>query len=152
MTTTAEPARLLRLIALDPDDLSVMSAHLQDTLIPIDSLAYLPKEKRFALVGRRFDWVEAAAGGCQRWQTGLHFESVRAVARAGFEQTETDRVLNLLAIGFEAGEAPGGTIIMTFSGGAAIRLEVECVEAQMRDLGERWRCDTQPSHPVDAGA
>ena len=147
--TTTEPANLLRLFALDEEDLAILSANLQDARIEVADLAYLPKEKRFALAGKRFDWVKAAAGGCERCATGLHFERVLGVARSGFEQSEAQRVLNLLSIHFEPTDAPAGRIVLTFSGQAAVRLEVECIEAQMRDLGPRWPCDKQPAHPVE---
>ena len=150
MTTTDETATPLRLVALDEDDLAILSAHLQDAQIPVAELAYLPSQKRFVLAGKRFDWVKAAAGGCERCAVGLHFERVLGVARVGFTQAETERVLNLLAVHFRPIDAPAGHITLTFSGGSAIRLEVECLEAQMRDLGPRWPCDKQPAHPLEA--
>ena len=134
-------------MAMDDDDLSILSANLQDMQIPVREMIYLSDQRRFALVGKRFDWVKAFAGGCERCATGLHFECVLGVARTGFAQTEIDRVLNLLAINFEPTDAPAGTITLTFSDDAAIRLDVECLEAQMRDLGERWPCECQPVHP-----
>ena len=139
----------LRLFALDEDDLAILSANLQDALIPVPEIAFLPGEKRFAMAGKRFDWVKAAAGGCERCATGLHFERVLSVSRAGFGQDESERVLNLLAVAFTPTEAPAGHVTLTFSGGAAIRLEVECLEAQMADLGERYPCNKQPAHPVE---
>ncbi len=147
--TTAEPANLLRLFALDKEDLAIVSANLQDARIGIADLAYLPTEKRFALACKRFDWVKAAAGGCERCATGLHFERVLGVSRSGFDQGDTERVLNLLSIHFEPTDAPAGHITLTFSGHAAVRLHVECIEAQLRDLGTRWPCDQQPTHPVE---
>ncbi len=139
----------LRLLAMDDDDLAILSANLQDTQVAVRDVAYLPEQKRFALAGKRFDWVKAASGGCERCATGLHFDFVLGVSRSGFEQTESDRVLNLLALNFEFTEAPAGTVVLTFSGGAAIRLRVDCLDAQMRDLGERWPCECQPNHPLD---
>ena len=143
----APGTRLLRLVAMDEDDLSILSANLQDMQIPVRDMIYMTDQKRFALVGKRFDWVKAFAGGCERCATGLHFDCVFGVSRIGFAQTEIERVLNLLAINFEPTDAPGGMITLTFSDDAAIRLKVECLEAQMRDLGERWPCDCQPVHP-----
>lgn len=137
----------LALAALDADDLSVLSANLQDARIAVADLAYLPAEKRFALVGRRFDWIKAAAGGCERAAMGLHFERVLGVARSGLAQDDGERVLNLLAIDFAVAEEPAGKVTLTFSGGAAIRLDVECIEAQMRDLGPRFPCEKTPAHP-----
>ena len=146
MDETADP---LRLVALDDEDLAVISANLQDALISIGDIAYLPDDKRFALAGKRFDWVKAAHGGCRRCAVGLHFERVLGVARSGFQQSETGRELNLLAIEFEPTEAPAGHVTLTFSGGAAIRLSVECLEGQMRDLGPCWPCETRPAHPLE---
>ena len=61
-------------------------------------------------------------------------------------------MLSLLAIQFEAGEAPSGTVTLTFSGGVIIQLEVECVEAELRDLGPSWVTRNKPDHPGDAAA
>lgn len=135
----------LRLAALDAEDLGVISAHLQDASVRVGDMAYLPKSLRFALVASRFDWPLALRGTRERCRTGLHFERVSRVARSGFDQ-DADRVLNLLAIMFTEGEAPSGTITLTFSGGAAIRLEVECVEAALSDIGPRWPVEDKPGH------
>ncbi len=148
--TTAENASLLRLFALDEEDLAILSANMQDAKILVADMAYMPGQKRFALAGKRFDWAKAAAGGCERCATGLHFERVLGVTRIGFAQGERDRELNLLALGFEVADAPAGHVTLVFSGGAAVRLEVECIEAQMRDLGPRWPCDKQPAHMAEA--
>ena len=151
MTSTETAPELLRLVALDADDLAILSANMQDALIPVPEIAYLPGEKRFALAGRRFDWVKAALGRCERAAIGLHFDRVLGVARLGFRQDETERVLNLLAVEFTPTDAPAGHVTLTFSGGAAIRLTVECLEARLADLGERWPCGKQPAHPVEDG-
>lgn len=148
MTQTAPEDARLALLAMDADDLAVMSANLQDTRVAVADLAYLPAEKRFALVGRRFDWIKAAAGGCERAAMGLHFERVLAVSRTGLVQDDRERTLNLLAIEFEAQGEPAGRVTLVFSGGAAVRLDVECIEAQMVDLGPRFPCGAKPAHPV----
>ena len=150
--TTAEHTSPLRLVALDDEDLAVLSANMQDATILVSEMSYMPAQKRFALAGKRFDWAKAATGGCERCATGLHFERVLGVSRIGFVPDERERELNLLAIGFKAVDAPTGHVTLVFSGGAAVRLEVECIEAQMRDLGPRWSCDTQPAHVVEADA
>lgn len=142
----------LRLVVMDTEDLAILSANLQDTQISVGEIAFLPEQKRFVLAGKRFDWANAAAGRCERCATGLHFERVLRVARHGFTQDDASRVLNLLAIEFEPTDAPAGRVRLAFSGGATIRLEVECLEAQMRDLGTRWPCDCKPDHPIDATA
>lgn len=136
----------LRLIALDDEDLGVISAHLQDAVLKVRDMAYLPKSKRFALVAARFDWLGIAKGKKERCHAGLHFERVLKAEIAGFDQAQGDTCLNLLSINFVAADEPAGHVILTFSGGAAVKLTVECLEAQMHDLGSRWRAKAQPGH------
>lgn len=136
----------LHLLALDNEDLEIISAHLQDAIVRIGDMAYVPAQRRFALVASRFDWAAATDGAMRRRAAGLHFDSVLKVQRMGFEQAEQDAVLNLLSIAFEAGDAPGGNITLLFSAGAAIRLDVECIDAQMNDIGAGWRARRRPQH------
>jgi len=140
----------LKLIALDADDLSVVSAHLQDAVLKAADLHYLPAEKRFALALRRFDWEGAQHGKRRRRLTALHFDRVLAVRSAKLDKNDPDKVLNLLAITFDQGEDPAGDVTLNFSEGAAIRLSVECVEAQMKDLGPVWEAMATPGHPNGA--
>lgn len=140
----AEP---LKLLALDAEDLSVISAHLQDAVLKAGDIAYLPREKRFALALRRFDWEGAQSGERRRRLAALHFDRVLSVGSTKFDRGATDKVLNLLAITFTQGEEPAGQVTLHFSEGAAIRLSVECVEAQMKDLGPMWEAAATPGHP-----
>ena len=133
----------LRLLAFDDDDLAVISTHLQDSEILATEMAYLPRERRFALIADRFDWCAAQQGETRRCRTGLHFESVTAVRRSRFEQ-ETAVPAILLSITFAAGESPAGQVLLHFEGGSAICLEVECLEAAMADLGPVHPCEATP--------
>jgi hypothetical protein len=141
---------LLRLVALDSEDLAVLSANLQDALIKTSDMAYFPSMKRFALVASRFDWLRAASqGAMERCRAGMHFERVLKVSRMGFDQRNAELVLNLLSVTFSESDPPAGHVTLTFSGGAAVRLDVECLEAQMRDIGPRWKAKGQPGHQLD---
>jgi hypothetical protein len=84
----------------------------------------------------------------ERCRAGLHFDRVERATFTGFRQSDTDMMLNLLSISFEPGDAPAGMIVFTFSGGAAIRLSVECLDGQMRDLGPRWTTPRRPGHAI----
>lgn len=141
----AEP---LKLIALDADDLSVISAHLQDAVLKRGDIVWLPGEKRFALALRRFDWEGAAQGQKRRRLSALHFE--RVTAARSTKVAAGDAVLSLLAVTFTQSDDPAGQVTLHFSDGAAIRLDVECIEAQMKDLGPIWEAVATPAHP-DAG-
>jgi hypothetical protein len=139
----------LRLVAFDCEDLEVLSANLQDALIRVDDMAFLPGPKRFALLGTRFDWAKAETGSWERCRTGLHFERVLKVSCSGFAQRDKALILNLLSICFRETRAPAGEVELIFSGGCALRLQVECLEARLRDLDVRWATKVLPGHPCE---
>lgn len=136
---------LLRLLALDGQDLDVISAHLQDALVRRGDLHYLPAERRFVLALQRFDWEREENAKPQRRLTALHFEQVRAVRHRNLG-VSADALHTLLAVYFIDEEKPSGTVVLEFSDGAAIQLDVECVEAQMKDLGPVWEVEERPTH------
>lgn len=146
----------LKLLALDEEDLAVVSSHLQDAVVRVGDMAYVPSQKRFAAIVNRFDWENAAAGkdskSFQRRRTAVRFDRVLRAMHKDLKPEKPDRVLSLLAVQFEEGEAPGGKITLLFSGGATIQLEVECVEAELRDLGPSWPTRHKPEHPGDDAA
>lgn len=143
---------LLKLIALDADDLAVVSAHVQDAVTKVGDLSYLAGEKRFVVPLHRFAW-EIEAGRFrkphnERRNSVLHFDGVSGAKLTGIDRSNAKDVLALLAIKFEPGEAPGGAIDLLFAGGGTIRLSVEYVEARLTDLGGAWEASSRPKHQV----
>lgn len=134
----AAAALSLRLLAFDPDDLAVLSAHLQDAEVQGSDIAWLAREGRFAMVARRFDWLLAEQGRYERRECGVHFDHVRKVARLGFGADAAPGGLRLLSVQFAPAQAPSGHVLLLFSDARAIRLEVECLEASLRDMEGRW--------------
>jgi hypothetical protein len=141
----------LKLVALDEEDLKVVSAYAQDALMLIGDIDYSPKRKWFLVPMNRFVW-ERRRGlfdrASERRRTVLHFEHVLSVRSTGIARDRLKDVLSLLAIRFEPGEAPGGTIELIFAGDAAIRLGVEFIEARLADLGPAWETLSRPVHQV----
>ncbi len=137
---------LLRLVALDQEDLAVISTHLQDAIVRVGDLALLPHERRFAVVARRFDWECSNDEPPRRRLTGLHFERVLHCRTRGIDRSNPDAALNLLAITFAETDSPSGTVTLLFSEGGAIQLDVECIETQMKDLGPVWEAEGRPTH------
>lgn len=148
--SSEDAADPLKLIALDGDDLAIISAHLQDAVLKIGDIVFRPAERRFALALRRFDWEGAASGARRRRLTALHFERVSSARSSGIDASAPDVVLNLLAITFVERDAPAGDLTLHFSDGAAIRLDVECIEGQMKDLGPVWEAVATPGHSDEA--
>src|ERR1700739_4607401 len=142
----------LKLVALDKDDIEVVSAHVQDALVKVADIFWQPHEHRFVMALKRFDWMKAVdalqnkAPDHRRCRTALRFERVISCKCRGLDQTGKDALLNLLAVEFVERDAPGGTVMMTFSGGGAIRREVEFLEAELVDLGEVFAAMACPDH------
>jgi hypothetical protein len=139
---------LLKLIALDGDDIEVVSAHLQDAVVKAADVHWRPSERRVVVGLNRFDWESAngSAPKFRRRRAALRFERVSACKCRNCAATEKDQVLNLLAIRFEPTDLPAGVVTLMFSGGAALRLEVECLEAELADLGPVWVTECCPAH------
>jgi len=146
-----EPDRL-KLLALDDEDLAVISAHVQDAVLKVRDLLYLPAEKRFAIAMNRFIWEEADGRRktYERRRAALSFDRVQAVKLNRIRRDRPDAVLELLAVSFEATDAPAGAITLYFAGGGALRIEVECIEARLADLGAAWATTAMPSHDLAA--
>lgn len=147
----------LKLVALDKDDIEIVSAHVQDALVKVADILWQPREHRFVVALNRFDWMNAAdARGARnpddavadyrRCRTALRFERVNACKCRDLDPLDRNAVLNLLAVEFAERDPPAGTVTLTFSGGAAIRLEVECLEAELVDLGEVFSAVLCPDH------
>lgn len=139
----------LKLRAEDPDDLAVISACLQDALVPVRDLAYDPDDRTFVLVANRFRWEDglrqaAEEGGFRRILCGVTFREVAGVSYTGFRRSNDGRILSLLAIRYE-----DGAVRLEFSGGASIRLEIARILCHARDLGEPWPTPWQPRHDLD---
>jgi Protein of unknown function (DUF2948) len=149
---TEKLPELRKLIALDADDLVVLAAHLQDAIIRTGDLVFRPQEKRFALMARRFDWEAREQGDARRRLTALHFDRVLAVKSAGIDRAAAEAPLNLLTVQFMPTQEPAGEVALIFSDNAAIRLTVECLEAQMRDMGPIWAAGAVPDHDNQTGA
>ena len=145
----------LKLIALDTEDLDVVSAHLQDAVINVGEMAYLKRERRFAAIANRFDWSEAlspsrsARGPFTRRRSGLRIEQVLGAQLTGIDLADKRQALSVLAVRFEPTTAPEGYLTIACAGNAAIRLHVECLEAELKDLGAAWATKSKPEHPDD---
>jgi len=134
--TGADPY-LLKLYALDREGLAVVSAHAQDMCVKRDEMAYQPKQRRFALGGMRYDWAGAKHDREERVGSVLRFDRVLHVSHVGLKEHEPHEVLNLLGVTFEKTEPPSGMVFLAFADGAVVRLEVECLEVELCDVGPR---------------
>lgn len=149
MERAAEP---LKFTVLDEEDLEVVATHLQDAVVKVADVIWQPQAKRLVIGLNRFDWEQAIADKPQhcRRRSALRFERVQTFKCRGVDPAGKDGVLNLLTVEFTETEAPSGVVTLIFSGEAALRLDVECLEAELVDLGPVWTCTGRPVHAVEA--
>ena len=143
----------LKFVVLDEEDLEVVSTHLQDAVVKVCDVLWRPQEKRVVVALNRFDWEGAQSDNQEyrRRRSALRFERVLSCKCRDVSPAGKDAVLNLLAVEFAETEAPSGVVTLTFSGGAAMRLDVECLEAELADLGPSWTTTACPVHAVEDG-
>ena len=138
----------VKFVALDRDDLEVVSTHLQDALVKVADVIWRPQEKRVVVALSRFDWLaaEGTKPELRRCRSALRFERVNCCKCRHVNPAGKDAVLNLLAVEFSETDPPAGVVTLIFSGGAMLRLEVECLEAELADLGPAWASECCPAH------
>jgi hypothetical protein len=152
----------LRLRAIDQLDLSVIAAHLQDAVAKVGDMGFDPKRRRFAILFNRFMWEDVQDdlgmgpkpdhnAPYRRVRCAVHFEGVLRVQSSGMRLSEKEAVAELLTLKFEQRDEPGGIMSLTFAGGAALRLEVECLDAWLSDISAPWSTQRRPEHDTDDG-
>jgi hypothetical protein len=126
----------LNLGALDAEDLAVIASLTQDAVFPGSEMKWDRANRRFALLINRFRWEDPAtqSRAPERVQSVLVFDTVLGVQTSGVMQRDAETVLSLLDIGFDGSEAPAGFITLTLAGDGAVRLQVEAVEVNLRDV------------------
>jgi hypothetical protein len=135
----------LKLIALDTEDLDVISATTQDAIVRVGDMGYAKADKRFALLMNRYAWEEGGRRGVRK-RAAMHFDRVTDVKVAGIDTNAREGVLELLTVRFTGTQAPAGIIDLAFAGGGTVRLKVEVLEARLQDLGAAWAARLKPEH------
>jgi hypothetical protein len=140
----------LKLAAADAEDLQILSARLQDAVVKLKNFVWLPKKRRFAAVVNRLAWEE---GGKTRVRAGLHFDGVLKVQSNQVKLGAGEAVVSVLTVGFtpNGGEDPGGIIEIVLAGGGALRLTVECIDAELADMSGPWAARGTPDHEAADG-
>jgi hypothetical protein len=126
-----------KLIALDADDLAVISAHVQDAKVQTGDIVWRQSEKRLVVGMNRLDWEQTLDGATEprRLIAALRFDRVLSCKSRNINLDAPETALELLGIEFHPTDAPGGSAVLMFSHGGALRLDVECLECELADLG-----------------
>lgn len=136
-------ARPLQLLAQDEEDLAVISAALQDAVAKVGDISFEAKARRLTIAFNRFRWE---AGERQRVRSALQVGGVLSLQARNIRRERREGVIELLAIAFEPGEAPGGVLTLSFAGGGDLRAEIECIDAVLADVSQPWPTPRAPTH------
>ena len=139
----------LKLIAKTNEDLRVISAHLQDSIVNTSEIANLKKNRIFLMQLNRFMWEDVEKGVFRknkRIRTILRFENILKVTSKNVNQKKNDRFLDFLAI--ETSKMPDKNYEMNliFSGDIVIKLVAEAIEVTLDDQGSPWESKHKPKH------
>ena len=150
---TAKPVGLLRLLAHDAEDLQVISAALQDAIAHVGDIRYEPAARTLTVLFNRFRW-EAESDESpdenkpgERVYAALQFGDVARVRQRGVASDDRGALVSCLAVDFDPGEPPGGAVMLHFSHGGDLRVEVDCIDAVLADVSDPWAAVRAPDHP-----
>ena len=144
-------AKNLKLIARTDEDLKVISAHLQDSIVSVQDIANLKKNKIFLMQLNRFMWEDVEKGVFRknkRIRTILKFDNVIEVNSKNIGKIRKDKFLDFLAI--ESIQMPDNNYEMkiVFSGDSILRIISEVIEVTLDDQGEAWDTKNMPKHKL----
>jgi hypothetical protein len=133
----------LRLLAQDADDLAIISAAMQDAVAKIGDINFEAKARLLTIAFNRYCWE---SGGSTRVRSALQLGGVMKVQARRIRRGARDAVLEVLAVSFDEGAAPGGMVTISCAGGGDLRAEVECIDAVLADVSEPWPTPRAPAH------
>ena len=139
----------LRLLAEDGEDIQIISAALQDAVARVGDILYEPAARRLTIVFNRFLWERQDNPAVGRVRSALQFGSVLSVKTRRIRRDPKDAVVELLALDFQPGETPSGSVLLSFAGGADLVAEVECLDAVLADISQPWPTRRSPRHELD---
>lgn len=139
----------VKLMAVDAEDLEVISSHVQDALLYVRDIDFNLGGKQLNLViNRCHHESDIGANRVKRSHAGLVFSDVENIQVMNINRAKPDQILSLLNVEFSEAESPAGAITLNFANNATIKLDVSCVEVHLADLGEEWTSQVKPAHKL----
>jgi len=141
----------LKLIGKNQEDLKVISAYSQDSIVAVKDITFLKKNRIFIMIINRFMWEDIERGinrQSKRIRCALKFEGILKVKSKKVKQKNKNKRLECLAIECNEILSKNNEINFFFAGGSVITLISESIEAVMHDLGEPWNVRHTPKHKI----
>ena len=147
--------KALNIGAFDKHDLEVVSSLIQDSILPTSEIKWISNSDKLALLINRFRWEDKKSAQLQdrrveRVQSLLMINHVKNISSSGFSQTK-DKILSILSVSFNGDEGGSGSVLIVVSGNAGIRVEVDALEINLRDVTTPYIAPSGlvPEHKID---
>ena len=141
----------LKLLGKNKEDLKIISAHLQDSIVTVKDIVFLQQNRTFIMIVNRFMWEDVERGvfrANKRIRCAVKFEEVVKVESKNINQKNKNRILECLAIECKSNLKNNFEIKVFFSGDSAITIVSETIEVIMHDLGKPWKVKHMPIHKI----
>ena len=141
----------LKLLAKNQEDLKVISAYIQDSLVTIKNIVFLKKNRIFIMIIDRFMWENIdrdTLSEKKRIRSAIKFDEVLKVKSKEINQKNLNKRFEFLAIKSRKILDNNYEVKIFFSGGSVITLILESIEIVMHDLGEAWNVKHIPTHKI----
>ena len=141
----------LKLLGKNQEDLKIISAYLQDSILIVKDLVYLKKNKIFIMMLNRFMWEDAEKGVFRqnkRIRCAVKFEEVIKVESKNINQKNKNKLLECLAIKCSSAFDETYKIKIFFAGDSIITIISEVIEVALHDLGKPWNVKHIPIHKI----
>ena len=129
--------KALNIGAFDKRDLEVLSSLVQDSILPTSEIKWLSNADKLAILINRFRWGDTKLSqgkNLERVRSLLVINHVKNVSSSGFSPKQKDRILSILSISFDGVEGGSGSVLIVVSGNGGIRVEVDALEINLRDV------------------
>ena len=141
----------LKLFGKNLDDLKIISAYLQDSIVLVKDIVYLQSNSTFLMMVNRFMWEDAERGifrKNKRVRCALKFERVQKAISKNINQKNKNRALELLTIKSHLRNDNAYEIRFIFSGNSIISIYTEEIDILLDDQGEPWAVTSAPQHKL----
>ena len=129
--------KALNIGAFDKRDLEVVSSLIQDSILPTSEIKWLSNSDKLAILINRFRWEDTKLSqgkNLERVRSLLMINHVKNISSSGFSPKQKDKVLSILSISFDGDEGGLGSILILLSGDGAVRVDVDALEIDLRDV------------------
>lgn len=134
----------LKLLALDAEDLQIISASVQDAIIKANEIIVDTKAKQVILPMRRYTWEDRQEARSRK-NAVIRITRIESLQTRGIDRSNSAQVLSLLSIGIATLEEKE-IISLVFANDITMMIGVEALELELKDLGGSWSAVREPNH------